>query len=40
MNTYYNGTHWVAVDPKSNVVITLAGTLKELQNKLKALANS
>lgn len=38
MNTYYNGTYWVAVDSKSNVVLALAGTLKELQNKLKALA--
>ena len=34
MSTFFNGTHWVAIDAQTNVVLALADTLRELQYKL------
>ena len=34
MTTFYNGSHWVAIDSKTSVVLALASTLRELQYKL------
>lgn len=34
MYTYFNGSFWVAIDRQTSVVLALASTLQELQQKL------